>query len=81
LTLVISAKYFWQILNTSKVIRYILRHLESYSCTIRWINHIRGVIFTKKTTYLTSPTSSSMRFWWCICVKYANKPWQLSLHS
>jgi hypothetical protein len=27
-------------------VRYILWHLELYSCIIRWIKHIRGVIFT-----------------------------------
>jgi hypothetical protein len=60
-----------QILNTFKVIRYIWRHLESYSCIIRWIKRIRGVISTQKT-YLTTPTSSRMRFWHFKCVKYAN---------
>jgi hypothetical protein len=43
LTLVIGANIFKQILNTFKVhvIRYILSHLESYSCIISWIKRIK----------------------------------------
>jgi hypothetical protein len=47
LTLVISTNLFNKFLNTFKVIRYILRHLESYSCIIRWKN-VSGGSFSQK---------------------------------
>jgi hypothetical protein len=43
-------------LNTLKVIRYILKHLESYSCIIRWTKCTRGS-FSKNVSdipYITS---------------------------
>jgi hypothetical protein len=48
LTLVIGANIFLKILNTFKVIRHILRHLESYTCIISWINWIKR---TKKNNF------------------------------
>jgi hypothetical protein len=46
LTLVIGANIFKEILNTFKVIRYILKGIWSH--ILAWIKRIGWVIFTKK---------------------------------
>jgi hypothetical protein len=72
-----------------KVIKHILRHLESYSCIINKVDKTKNILryiflikrisrgsffLVKRYWYLKSPTSFPMRFWHFKCVKYANTP-------